>query len=113
MTTSLFAYIILSVKDPDTLPGNSFSLIITFVLGSSTMYINNGTISPRPSSALNVIVSHGSIMLSKYPLQVGGPGSIPTANTIITSVDGDAEHVSLNHRLASPYQGVKLVLAKT
>ena len=28
-------------------------------------------------------------------------------------LSGDAEHVSLNHRLASPYQGVKLVPAQT
>ena len=51
-------------------------------------------------------------MVSKYHLHVGGLGLIPPAATTVTSVGGDAEHVCLNHRLASPYPGVKLVLAK-
>ena len=35
------------------------------------------------------------------------------ATTTLTTATsgGDAEHVSLNHRLASPYQGVKVVPA--
>ena len=59
-------------------------------------------------------MTHGSIMVSKYHLHVGGPGSIPTAATTITTATaaGDAEHVSLNHRLASLYQCLKLIPAK-
>ena len=59
-------------------------------------------------------MSHGSIMVSKYCLHAGGPGLIPTATTTttITTASGDTEHVSLNHRLTSPYQDVKLVPAK-
>ena len=52
-------------------------------------------------------------MVSKHGLYVGGPGSILTAVTSMKAAGGDAEHVSLNHWLASPYQGVKLGLAKT
>ena len=58
-------------------------------------------------------MSHGSVVVSKYGLHAGGPGSIPTAVTTMTAAGGDAEHVSLNHWLASPYQGVKFGLAKT
>ena len=59
------------------------------------------------------IVSRSSVVVSKHGLYVGGPGSIPTAVTTMTAAGGDDEHVSLNHWLASPYQGVKLGLAKT
>ena len=52
-------------------------------------------------------------MVSKHGLYVGSLGTIPTAVTTMTAAGGDAEHVSLNHWLASPYQGVKLRLAKT
>ena len=58
-------------------------------------------------------MSHGSVVVSKHGLYVGGPGSIPTTVTTMTATGGDAEHVSLNHSLASPYQGVKLGVAKT
>ena len=58
-------------------------------------------------------MSHGSVVVSKHGLYVGSPGSIPTAVITMTAAGGDAEHVSLNHRLAPPYQGVKLGLAKT
>ena len=44
----------------------------------------------------------GSIMINKYCLPMDGFGLIPTATTTITA-SGDAEHVSLIHRLASPY----------
>ena len=54
-----------------------------------------------------------SIVVSKHGLYAGSPGSIPTAVTTMTAAGGDAKHVSLNHWLASPYQGVKLGLAKT
>ena len=50
-------------------------------------------------------------MVSKYHLHEGGTGSIPTAITTMTA-SGDDEHISLNHKLASPYQGVKLVQVK-
>ena len=43
------------------------------------------------------VVSHGSVVVSKHGLYVGGPGSIPTAITTMTAAGGDAEHVSLNH----------------
>ena len=55
----------------------------------------------------------GSVVVSKHGLYAGSPGSIPTAVTTMTAAGGDAEHVSFNHWLASPYQGVKLGLAKT
>ena len=55
-------------------------------------------------------VSLSSVVVSKHGLYVGGLGSIPTAITT-TAAGGDAEHVSLNHWLAPPYQGVKLGLA--
>ena len=42
-------------------------------------------------------MSHGSVVVSKYGLYVGSPGSIPTAITTMTAAGGDAEHVSLNH----------------
>ena len=58
-------------------------------------------------------MSCGSVVVSKHGLYVGDLGSIPTAITTMTAAGGDAEHVSLNHRLASPYKGVKLGLAKT
>ena len=58
-------------------------------------------------------MSHGSVVVSNHGLHVGGLGSIPTAVTTMTAAGGDAEHVSLNHCLAPPYQGVKLGLAKT
>ena len=51
-------------------------------------------------------------MVSKHGLYMGSPGSIPTAVTTRTAAGGDAKHVSLNHWLAPPYQGVKLVQAK-
>ena len=51
-------------------------------------------------------------MVSKHGLHVGSPGSIPTAVTTRTAAGGDAEHVSLDHLFAPPYQGVKLVPAK-
>ena len=60
-----------------------------------------------------IYVSHGSVVVSKHGLYVGNPGSIPTVVTTMTAAGGDAEHVSLNHWLAPPYQGVKLGLAKT
>ena len=44
MMTSLFACIILSFMALDTFFGNSFFLVTTFVIGSSTVYINTGTI---------------------------------------------------------------------
>ena len=43
-------------QDPDTLFGNSFFLVSTFVLGSSTMYLSTGTILLNHTSALNIIV---------------------------------------------------------
>ena len=43
------------------------------------------------------MMSHGSVVVSKHGLYVGGPGSIPTAITTRTAAGGDAEHVSLNH----------------
>ena len=58
-------------------------------------------------------MSHGSVVVSKYGLYAGVLGSVPTAVTTMTAAGGDAEHVSLNHWLAPPYQGVKLGLAKT
>ena len=58
-------------------------------------------------------VSHGSVMVSNHGLYAGSPGSITTAITTMTAAGGDAEHVSLNHWLAPPYQGVKFGLAKT
>ena len=58
-------------------------------------------------------VSCGSVVVSKDGLYVGSPGSIPSAITTMTAAGGDAEHVSLNHQLAPPYQGVKLGLTKT
>ena len=58
-------------------------------------------------------MSHSIIMVSKYHLTRGSPSLIPTDTTTITSVHGDAEHVSLNHKHAPPYQGVILVLPKT
>ena len=60
-----------------------------------------------------IMVSCGSVVVSKHGLYADGPGSIPTAITTMTAAGGDAEHVSLNHWLAPPYQGVKLGLAKT
>ena len=42
-------------------------------------------------------MSHGSVVISKHGLYVGGLGSIPTAVTTMTAAGGDAEHVSLNH----------------
>ena len=53
-------------------------------------------------------------MVSKYCLHPGGLDLIPNnATTVITATtSGNAEHVSLNHRLASPSKGVKLVTAK-
>ena len=57
-------------------------------------------------------VSRSSLVVSKHGLYVGSPGSIPTGITTRTAAGGDAEHVSLNHWLAPPYQGVKLVPAK-
>ena len=57
-------------------------------------------------------VSCGGLVVSKHALYVGSPCSIPTAVTTKTAASGDAEHVSLNHGLAPPYQGVKLVSAK-
>ena len=57
-------------------------------------------------------MSHSSLVVSKHGLYAGSPGSIPTAITTRTAAGGDAEHVSLNHWLAPPYQGVKLVPAK-
>ena len=59
------------------------------------------------------LVSHGSVVVSKHGLYAGGLGSIPTAITTMTAAGWDAEHVSLNHWPAPPYQGVKLGLAKT
>ena len=59
-----------------------------------------------------IYVRCGSLVVSKHGLYVGGPGSIPIAVTTRTAAGGDAEHVSLNHWLAPPYQGVKLVPAK-
>ena len=50
-------------------------------------------------------VSRGSVVVSKHGLYAGSPGSIPTAVTTMTATGGDDEHVSLNHWLASPYQG--------
>ena len=58
-------------------------------------------------------VSRGSVVVSKHGLYAGSPGSIPTAFTTMTGAGGEAEYVSLNHRLVPPYQGVKLGLAKT
>ena len=42
-------------------------------------------------------------MVSKYQLHMGSLGLIPTPATTITTATagGDAEHVSLNYRLAS------------
>ena len=51
-----------------------------------------------------VYVSCGSVVVSKHGLYAGGPGSIPTAVATVTAAGGDAEHVSLNHTLASPWQ---------
>ena len=59
------------------------------------------------------MVSHGSVVVSKHGLYVGSPGSIPTAVTTMTAGGGNAVHVSWNHWLDPPYQGVKLGLAKT
>ena len=59
-----------------------------------------------------MLQNHSSIMVSRYHLHVGGLSLIPTAATTITSVCGNAEHASLNHRPAPPYQGVKLVPVK-
>ena len=59
------------------------------------------------------ILSHSRVVVSKHDLYAGSLGSIPTAITTMTAAGGDAEHVSLNHWLAPPYQGVKLGLAKT
>ena len=42
-------------------------------------------------------VSCGNVVVSKYGLYVGGPGSVPTAVTTMTAAGGDDEHVSLNH----------------
>ena len=60
------------------------------------------------------VLSCSSLVVSKHGLYAGALGSIPipTAVTTRTAADGDAEHVSLNHWLAPPYQGVKLVPAK-
>ena len=63
-------------------------------------------------TSLATWLSHSSLVVSKHGLYVGGLGSIPTAITTRTAAGGDAEHVSLNHWLAPPYQGVKLVPAK-
>ena len=60
----------------------------------------------------NINVSCSSLVVSKHGLYAGGLGSIPTAITTGTAAGGVAEHVSLNHWLAPPYQGVKLVPAK-
>ena len=57
-------------------------------------------------------VSHSSLVVSKHGLYVGSLGSIFTAVTSRTAAGGDADHVSLDHWLAPPYQGVKLVPAK-
>ena len=57
-------------------------------------------------------VSHCGLLVSKHGLYVGSLGSISTAVTTRTAAGGDTGHASLNHSLASPYQGVKLVPAK-
>ena len=59
------------------------------------------------------LVSHGSVVVRKHGFCVGGWGSIPTTISTKSTISGDAEHVSLNHRPPPPYQGVKLVPAKT
>ena len=71
----------------------------------------NGDVTSRTFS-FSFKVRHCGLAVSKHGLYVGGPGSIPNAITTRTAAGGDAEHVSLNHWLAPPYQGVKLVPAK-
>ena len=57
--------------------------IYTYVTGVKSIY--------------QILMSRGSVVVSKHGLYVGSPGSIPTAITTMTAAGGDAEHVSLNH----------------
>ena len=92
-------------------------IVIKVTLPKCTdIYFVYPNVEPKCEFSINKLmfgVSHGSVVVSKHGLYMGGPGSIPTAVTIMTAAGGDAEHVSLNHWLAPPYQGVKLGLAKT
>ena len=55
------------------------------------------SVSGNLSQIMKLCVNHGSVVVSKHGLFVGGPGSIPTAVTTMTAAGGDAEYVSLNH----------------
>ena len=46
---------------------------------------------------MKTVVSHGSVVVSKHGLYVGGPGSISTAIITMIAAGGDAKHVLLNH----------------
>ena len=63
------------------------------------MVQSDGTVVSQCIMALmqNIIVSCGSVVVSKHGLYAGGLGSIPTTITTMTAAGGDAEHVSLNH----------------
>ena len=63
---------------------------------------------------MHILLRCDSKMVSKYCLHAGSPGLTLTTTTAITitPAGGDVEHVSLNHRPASPYQGVKLLPVK-
>ena len=61
-------------------------------------YPDFGNSSSKNASMLTIsFIICGGVVVSNYGLYVGGPGSIPTAITIMTAAGGDAEHVSLNH----------------
>ena len=57
-------------------------------------------------------LSRSGLVVRKHGLYVGGPGWIPTAITTRTAAGGDAEHVSLNHWLASTIPRCKIGTGK-
>ena len=74
-------------------------------------------LSPRYNLQLEadflIKVSRGSVVVSKYGLYGGGPGSIPTAVTTMSAAGGDAEHVSLKSLTCSTIPRCKIGTGKT